>query len=76
MPQILSLFVLILVGKSLGKAVTWTGLGSIDKSFGLLFGIFKGYIVSICLFCVFVCIVAFVFELASEVVGEGFICTG
>ncbi len=49
---ILSLFVLILVGKSLGKAVTWTGLGSIDKSFGILFGVFKGYIVSVCLFSI------------------------
>ena len=35
------------------KAVTWTGVGSIDKVFGLLFGFFKGYIVSICLFSIF-----------------------
>ena len=39
-----------LVGKALGRAVTWTGVGSIDKSFGLLFGIFKGYVVSVCIF--------------------------
>ena len=37
---ILSLFVTILIGKTLGKAVTWTGVGSIDKVFGPLFGIF------------------------------------
>ena len=47
-----SLFIIILVGKSLGRAVTWTGVGSIDKSFGLLFGFFKGYIVSVCLFTI------------------------
>ena len=37
----------------MGRAVTWTGLGSVDKSFGLLFGIFKGYVVSVCLFSIF-----------------------
>ena len=46
------MFLTILVGKALGRAVTWTGVGSIDKSFGLLFGFFKGYVVSVCLFSV------------------------
>ena len=50
---IISLFVIILVGKTLGRAVTWTGVGSIDKGFGFLFGFFKGYIVSVCLFTIF-----------------------
>ena len=49
---ILTLFVIILIGKTLSKAVTWTGVGSIDKGFGLIFGFFKGYIVSICLFTI------------------------
>ena len=42
----------ILIGKTLSKAVTWTGVGSIDKSFGLLFGFFKGYVVSVCIFSI------------------------
>jgi membrane protein required for colicin V production len=50
---IFSLFISILVGKSLSRAVTWTGVGPIDKSFGLFFGFFKGYIISICLFSIF-----------------------
>ena len=50
---VLTLFITILIGKSLGRAVTWTGVGPIDKAFGFLFGFFKGYIVSICLFSVF-----------------------
>ena len=49
---ICTLFLTILAGKSLSRAVTWTGVGSIDKSFGLLFGFFKGYVVSICLFSI------------------------
>ena len=50
---IFSLFIIILVGKTLSKAVTWTGVGSIDKVFGFLFGFFKGYVVCICLFSIF-----------------------
>ena len=50
---IFTLFITILIGKSLGRAVTWTGVGSIDKGFGFLFGFFKGYIVSVCLFTIF-----------------------
>ena len=50
---IFTLFLTIVVGRSLSRAVTWTGVGSIDKAFGFLFGFFKGYIVSICLFSVF-----------------------
>ena len=49
---ILTLFIIILIGKTLGKAVTWTGVGSIDKAFGFLFGFFKGYVVSVCLFSI------------------------
>ena len=50
---IFTLFVTILIGKTLSKAVTWTGVGSIDRVFGFLFGFFKGYIVCICLFSIF-----------------------
>ena len=49
---IFTLFIIILIGKTLSKAVTWTGVGSIDKIFGFLFGFFKGYVVSICLYSI------------------------
>ena len=49
---IFTLFLTILVGKILSRAVTWTGVGSIDKTFGFLFGIFKGYVVSLCIFSI------------------------
>ena len=35
---IITLFITIVLGKALSRAVTWTGVGSIDKTFGLLFG--------------------------------------
>ena len=50
---IFTLFITIIIGKTLSKAVTWTGVGSIDKVFGFLFGFFKGYIVCVCLFTIF-----------------------
>ena len=50
---ILTLFMIILIGKTLSRTVTWTGVGSIDKGFGFVFGFFKGYIVCVCLFSIF-----------------------
>ena len=49
---IFTLFILILIGKTISKTVTWTGVGSVDKGFGFIFGFFKGYILSICLFSI------------------------
>tara|TARA_B100000131_G_scaffold256923_1_gene251762 strand:+ start:360 stop:908 length:549 start_codon:yes stop_codon:yes gene_type:complete len=47
---IVSLFIIINIGKAISRAVTWTGLGSVDKTFGLVFGLFKGYVVCVCIF--------------------------
>ena len=49
---IFALFTTIIIGKTLSKAITWTGVGSIDRVFGFLFGFFKGYIVCVCLFSI------------------------
>ena len=50
---IFTLFITILIGKTLSKTITWTGVDSIDKVFGFLFGFFKAYIVGVCLFSIF-----------------------
>ena len=47
---IVSLFVIINIGKAISSAVTWSGLGSVDKTFGLIFGVFKGYVICVCIF--------------------------
>ena len=49
---IVTLFLIIVIGKTMSKAVTWTGVGSIDKTFGMLFGVFKGYVVTVCIFSI------------------------
>ena len=49
---ILTLFTLILLGRSLGRLFSYTGMGSIDKVFGFFFGIFKGYVFVVCIFSI------------------------
>ena len=47
---IISLFIIINIGKAISSAVTYSGLGGVDKTFGLIFGIFKGYLICVCVF--------------------------
>ena len=47
---IVSLFIIINIGKAISKPVTWSGLGTVDKTFGLIFGILKGYVICVCVF--------------------------
>ena len=47
---IISLFIIINISKAIGSAITWSGLGAVDKTFGLFFGVFKGYVICICFF--------------------------
>ena len=47
---IASLFIIINIGKAIGSAITYSGLGSVDKIFGFIFGIFKGYVICVCIF--------------------------
>ena len=49
---IVTLFILILLGKSIGRLFSYTGMGSVDKVFGFFFGIFKGYIFVVCIFSI------------------------
>ena len=48
----ITLFISIILGKAIGRTVKWTGVGSVDKSFGIFFGFLKGYIVVVCLFSI------------------------
>jgi membrane protein required for colicin V production len=47
---IISLFIVINLSKALNSVIKWSGVGSVDKSFGFVFGILKGYIVCVCIF--------------------------
>ena len=47
---IIVIFVVLLINKGISKAVTFTGIGGLDKAFGFFFGFIKAYIISVCIF--------------------------
>ncbi len=47
---IIVIFVILLINKGISKAVTYTGIGGLDKIFGFFFGFIRGYVISVCIF--------------------------
>ena len=47
---IVVIFLVLLVNKSISKAVRYTGIGGLDTTFGFFFGFIKAYIISVCIF--------------------------
>ena len=47
---VLVIFVILLINKGIGKTIKYTGIGSLDKFFGFLFGFVRGYIIAVCIF--------------------------
>ena len=47
---IMVIFLVLLINKGISKAVTYTGIGGLDKTFGFFFGFIKAYIISVCIF--------------------------
>jgi len=44
------IFLILLINKAISKAISYTGIGGLDKTFGFFFGFIKAYIVSVCVF--------------------------
>ena len=44
------IFLVLLVNKAISKAVRYTGIGSLDTTFGFFFGFIRAYIISVCIF--------------------------
>ncbi|MDC0200649.1 CvpA family protein [Candidatus Pelagibacter sp.] len=47
---IIVIFLILMVNKGIGKAVTYTGLGTLDKIFGFFFGFLRSYLICVCIF--------------------------
>ena len=47
---IVVLFIVLMINKGISKAVSYTGIGSLDTIFGFFFGFVRAYIISICIF--------------------------
>ena len=47
---IIVIFIVLLINKGISKAVNYTGIGGLDKTFGFFFGFIKAYIIAVCIF--------------------------
>ena len=47
---IVVIFVILLINKGIKRAVTYSGIGTIDKIFGFFFGFFRAYVIVVCIF--------------------------
>ena len=44
------IFIVLLINKGIGKAIPYTGMGTLDKMFGFLFGFLRAYVIAVCIF--------------------------
>ena len=47
---IVVIFIVLLINKGISKAVSYTGIGGLDKTFGFFFGFIKAYVIAVCIF--------------------------
>ena len=47
---VIIIFVILMINKGIGKAVTYSGLGTLDKVFGFFFGFLRSYLICVCIF--------------------------
>ena len=47
---VIIIFIILLINKGISKAVTYTGIGGLDKIFGFFFGFIRGYVITVCIF--------------------------
>ena len=47
---VIIIFLILMINKGIGKAVTYSGLGTLDKIFGFFFGFLRSYVICVCIF--------------------------
>ena len=47
---VIIIFFILMINKGIGKAVTYSGLGTLDKVFGFFFGFLRSYVICLCIF--------------------------
>ena len=47
---VILIFIILMINKGIGRAVRYSGLGSLDSIFGFFFGFLRGYIICIIIF--------------------------
>ena len=44
------IFIILLINKGISKAVTYSGLGKLDRIFGFFFGFVRAYVIVVCIY--------------------------
>ena len=47
---VIIIFLILMINKGISKAVTYSGLGTLDKIFGFFFGFLRSYVICVCIF--------------------------
>ena len=47
---VIIILLILMINKGIGKAVTYSGLGTLDKVFGFFFGFLRSYVICVCIF--------------------------
>ena len=47
---VIVIFIILLINRSIGKVIKYSGIGSLDKFFGFLFGFVRSYVIAVCIF--------------------------
>ena len=47
---VIVIFIILVINRSISKAVKYSGLGKLDTVFGFFFGFLRGYIICVCIF--------------------------
>ena len=50
---IIVIFLILMISKGISKAVSYSGIGTLDKIFGFFFGFLRAYVISVCIFATF-----------------------
>ncbi len=47
---VIVIFIILMINKGISKAVSYSGLGTLDKIFGFFFGFLRSYVIAVCIF--------------------------
>ena len=47
---VIIIFIILMINKGIGRAVSYSGIGTLDKIFGFFFGFLRAYVISVCIF--------------------------
>ena len=47
---VIIIFIILMINKGIGRAVIYSGIGTLDKIFGFFFGFLRAYVISVCIF--------------------------